>query len=174
MTFSYSNALRSVMDALEKGIPGVEMDVAALPGVPGGIGGRLCSLVVSSGSSTLRPEREQEAAWKFIKWLMEPEQQAEWFASTGYLPISHSAIDQPAAKDVVARYPQFQVPLDLYLNSPTTPAALNALHWAHLAGRAKPSTRGQRQCSPALRTPTRPSRTPPRRPTRSSKSTTRE
>ena len=58
---------------------------------------------------------------------MEPEQQAEWFAGTGYLPVRHSAIDLPAAKEVVAKYPQFQVPLDLYLESPTTPAALGAV-----------------------------------------------
>jgi sn-glycerol 3-phosphate transport system substrate-binding protein len=127
MTFSYSNALRSVIDALEKGIPGVEIGVAALPGLPGGMGGAPLLFGRVLWILNLRPEREQEAAWKFIKWLMEPEQQAEWFAGTGYLPISHSAVDLPAAKDVVARYPQFQVPLDLYLNSPTTPAALNAL-----------------------------------------------
>jgi sn-glycerol 3-phosphate transport system substrate-binding protein len=59
---------------------------------------------------------------------MEPEQQAEWFAGTGYLPVSHSAIDQPAAKDVIAQYPLFQVPLDLYVSSEvTTPAALGAV-----------------------------------------------
>jgi len=58
---------------------------------------------------------------------MEPEQQAEWFAGSGYLPVSRSAVDQPAAQDIVAKYPLYQVPLDLYRNSPTTPAALNAL-----------------------------------------------
>ena len=126
MTFSYSSALRSVVDVLEKGAAGVEIGVGALPGVPGGTGtpllfGRVLWIL------NLRPEREQEAAWKFIKWLMEPEQQAEWFAGSGYLPVSHSAIDLPAAKDVIAKYPLFQVPLDLYLKSPTTPAALGAL-----------------------------------------------
>ena len=126
MTFSYSNALRSVVDALEKGVQGVEMGVAAVPGVPGGtraplLFGRVLWIL------NVRPEREQEAAWKFIKWLMEPEQQAEWFAGSGYLPVNHSAVDLPAAEGVIAEYPQFQVPLDLYLNSPTTPAALNAL-----------------------------------------------
>ena len=126
MTFSYSSALRSVVDALEKGAAGVEIGVSGLPGVPGGTGaplpgGRVLWIL------NLRPEREQEAAWKFIKWLMEPEQQAEWFAGSGYLPVSHKAVDLPAAKDVIAKYPQFQVPLDLYLNSPTTPAALGAL-----------------------------------------------
>jgi sn-glycerol 3-phosphate transport system substrate-binding protein len=114
------------MDVLEKGVEGVEIGVAAVPGVPGSTGAPLLGHRVL-WTINLRPEEEQEAAWKFIKWLMEPEQQAEWFAGSGYLPVRHSAIDQPAAKDVVAKYPQFQVPLDLYLESPTTPAALGAV-----------------------------------------------
>jgi sn-glycerol 3-phosphate transport system substrate-binding protein len=125
MTISYSSALRSVIDALGKGIEGVEIGVAALPGVPGGRG---VPYLADGGLwiFNLRPEREQEAAWKFVKWLMEPEQQAEWFAGTGYLPVSRAAVDLPAARDVIAKYPQFQVPLDLYLNSPT-PSARVAL-----------------------------------------------
>jgi sn-glycerol 3-phosphate transport system substrate-binding protein len=127
MAFSLSSALRSVMDALGSGVPGIDIGIAALPGVPGGTGEPLRF----GGFLWIfkqRPEREQEAAWKFIKWLMEPEQQAEWFAGTGYLPVSHSSIDQPVAKDVIAKYPLFQVPLDLYLNSTTTtPAALGAV-----------------------------------------------
>ena len=126
MTFSYSSALRSVIDVLEKGVEGVEIGVGALPGVPGGTG---YPLLINRGLwiINLRPVEEQEAAWKFVKWLMEPEQQAEWFAGSGYLPTSHAALDLPAARDVTAKYPQFQVPVELYLNSPTTPAALGAL-----------------------------------------------
>jgi sn-glycerol 3-phosphate transport system substrate-binding protein len=126
MTFSFSAALRSVIDALEKGVEGLEIGVAGLPGVPGGTGH---PLLIERGLSilNLRPEEEQEAAWKFVKWLTEPEQQAEWFAGSGYLPVSRAAVDLPAARDVVAKYPLFQVALDLYLNSPTTPAALGAL-----------------------------------------------
>jgi sn-glycerol 3-phosphate transport system substrate-binding protein len=126
MTFSFSAALRSVIDALEKGVEGLEIGVAGLPGVPGGTGH---PLLIERGLSilNLRPEEEQEAAWKFVKWLAEPEQQAEWFAGSGYLPVSRAAVDLPAARDVVAKYPLFQVALDLYLSSPTTPAALGAL-----------------------------------------------
>jgi sn-glycerol 3-phosphate transport system substrate-binding protein len=126
MTFSFSNALRSVIDALEQGVEGLEIGVTGLPGVPGGTGH---PLPIERGLAilNLRPEEEQEAAWKFIKWLLEPEQQAEWFAGTGYLPVSRAAADLPAARDVVAQYPLFQVALDLYMNSPTTPAALGAL-----------------------------------------------
>ena len=126
MTFSYSSALRSVIDVLEGGVEGVEIGVAALPGVPGGTGS---PLAFNRGlwMLNLRPESEQKAAWKFIKWLMEPEQQAEWFAGSGYLPVNHKAVDLPAARDAIAKYPQFQVPLDLYLSAPTTPAALGGL-----------------------------------------------
>jgi sn-glycerol 3-phosphate transport system substrate-binding protein len=122
MTFSYSSALRSVVDALAAGVQGVEIGVGALPGVPGGTG---TPYLINRGLwiLNLRPEREQEAAWKFVKWLMEPEQQAEWFAGSGYLPVSRAAVDLPASKEVIAKYPQFQVPLDLYLNNLTTSAA---------------------------------------------------
>jgi sn-glycerol 3-phosphate transport system substrate-binding protein len=124
MTFSYSGALRSVIDALEAGegaAQNVQIGVSRLPGVPGGTG--------QTGFSSfglwilnVRPQEEQEAAWKFIKWLMEPEQQAEWFAGSGYLPVSRSAVDLPAAQDLLASYPLFQVAFDLYLNAPANPA----------------------------------------------------
>jgi sn-glycerol 3-phosphate transport system substrate-binding protein len=126
MTFSYSSALRSVLDALEKGSASLEIGVAAVPGAPGGTG-----VVLPSGRALMilksRPEEEQEAAWKYIKWLMEPEQQAEWFAGSGYLPVSHASVDLPAAKDIIAKYPLFQVPLDLYLEAEATPTGLGAL-----------------------------------------------
>jgi len=121
MTFGYASSVPSVMNVVEAGLKGVEVGVGALPGVPGGTG---VPYLVNRAFWIInkRPEQEQEAAWKFIKWLVEPEQQAEWFAG-GYLPASRAAFDLPAAKEVVAKYPQFQVPLDLYLNRPATSAA---------------------------------------------------
>ena len=121
MTFSSTGALRSVIDVLEQGVQGVEIGISRLPGVPGGTGG---TYMTSYGLWILnvRPKEEQEAAWKFIKWLMEPEQQAEWFAGSGYLPVSRSSVDLPAAQDVVAHYPLFQVAFDLYLDAPANPA----------------------------------------------------
>jgi len=125
MTFSYSDALRAVVDALAKGVQGVEVGISRLPGVPGGTGQ---TGLTSYGLwiINVRPKEEQEAAWKFIKWLMEPEQQAEWFAGSGYLPVSRSSIDLLAAQDAVASYPFFREALDLYLNAPATPANLTA------------------------------------------------
>jgi sn-glycerol 3-phosphate transport system substrate-binding protein len=56
-----------------------------------------------------RPEAEQEAAWKFIKFLVEPAQQADWYAGTGYFPIRHLAYEEPAARDVEASHPYFRI-----------------------------------------------------------------
>ena len=128
MVLSTSAALRSVMDALEKGIEGVELAVAPAPGIPGRVpegcpGVHSRSLWIMSG----RPQKERDAAWTFIKWLMEPEQQAEWFAGSGYLPVSNSAYDLPAAKNIIAKYPQFQLPADLFAKTATTTAALGPL-----------------------------------------------
>jgi sn-glycerol 3-phosphate transport system substrate-binding protein len=128
MTLSGSSALRSVMDVLEEGLEGVDVGVAPVPGIPGkvpegspGVYGR--SLWIMSA----RPEAEREAGWKFIRWLVEPEQQAEWFAGSGYLPVRNSAYDYPAAKDIIARYPDFQLPADLFAKTATTAAALGPL-----------------------------------------------
>jgi sn-glycerol 3-phosphate transport system substrate-binding protein len=116
------------MDVLEKGVEGLDLGVAPVPGIPGRVpegssGVYSRSLWIMSA----RPEKERDAAWKFIKWLMEPEQQAEWFAGSGSIPVRNSAYGLPAAKDIIARYPHFQVPVDLFAKTPTTPAALGAL-----------------------------------------------
>jgi sn-glycerol 3-phosphate transport system substrate-binding protein len=128
MTRASSSGLRSVVDVLEGGLAQteVELGIAALPGVPGGTG------YTATYSRALwfakdRPEKEQEAGWKFVKWLMEPEQQAEWFAGSGYLPTRNSSYDLPAAQDIMAKYPGFRVARDIFLASPVTPATLGPL-----------------------------------------------
>ena len=128
MVFSSSAALRSVMDVLAKGIEGIDLGVAPVPGIPGKVpegspGVYSRSLWIMSG----RPQEEQDAAWRFIRWFSEPEQQAEWFAGSGYLPVRNSAYDLPAAKEIIARYPPFQIPADLFPKTATTTAALGPL-----------------------------------------------
>jgi len=128
MCFGSSAALRSVVDVLEGGLQGrkVELAVANQPGVAGGTGlpgiyGRSLWILKS------RPQEEQEAAWKFIKWLMEAEQQAEWYAGSGYLPVNIKAFDMPAAKEIEVKYPQFKTVAQLYLAAPSDPAHLGPL-----------------------------------------------
>jgi sn-glycerol 3-phosphate transport system substrate-binding protein len=128
MTWSSSAALRSVVDVLEGGLTqtAVDLGIAGAPGVPGGT---RYTATYSRGLwvSKDRPQAEQEAAWKFIKWLMEPEQQAEWFAGSGYLPVRNSSYDLPAAQQIMAKYPGFRVARDIFLASPVTPATLGPL-----------------------------------------------
>ena len=130
MTFGTSAALRSIVDVLEA--PGsiqladVELGTAPLPGFADATGGNLV------GGAALwilnqRPEEEQEAAWKYVKYLVEPEQQAEWYSGTGYFPMRVSAYDLPAAKEVEAKYPHFRVAVDQFLKAPSNRATQGAL-----------------------------------------------
>ena len=126
MTFGYAGALRSVVSALEKGMQGVEIGVGPMPGFADGTGS---TLLLAHGLWIMnqRPKAEQEAAWKFIKWLVQPEQQAEWFAGSGQLPVSKSSADLPTAREAVAQYPLFDTALGLYLGVPANPASLGVV-----------------------------------------------
>ena len=128
MSRASSSGLRSVVDVLEGGLAQteVELGVAGLPGAPGGTG---YSAIYSRALwlAKDRPQAEQEAGWKFVKWLMEPEQQAEWFAGSGYLPVRNSSYDLPAAQEIMAKYPGFRTAADIFLASPVTPATLGPL-----------------------------------------------
>ena len=110
MTIATSASLRSVLNVIEGGggPAGVEMAVAPLPAPRSADGG----MIVGGASLWIvksRPEAEQEAAWKFVKFLVEPAQQAEWYAGTGYFPIRHLAYEEPAALEVETRYPYFRI-----------------------------------------------------------------
>jgi sn-glycerol 3-phosphate transport system substrate-binding protein len=123
MTVGSSQALRSLLDVLEAGVQGVEMGVGPFPGVAGGTGE---PGIFSRALWILnkRPEAEQQAAWKLTRWLAEPEQQAELFAGSGYLPVRVSAYDLEPSRQVLAKYPYYQVPVDLFVGTPSTPAKL--------------------------------------------------
>jgi len=123
MAVSISSVLRSAISVVEAGLEGVEPGVGSFPGVAGGSGkpgifGRGL-WIMSDRSGT-----EQQAAWKLARWLAEPEQQAELFAGTGYLPVRLSAYDLEASRQVLERYPLYQVPVDLFVGVPSTPEKL--------------------------------------------------
>lgn len=130
MTIATSAALRSAYDILEA--PGsvqlteMELGTAPLPGFADGNGGPL----VGGGALWIlnqRPQEEQDAAWKYIKYLVEPEQQAEWYSGSGYFPMRISAYDLPAAKEVEAKYPAFRTAVDPFLSTQSTRATQGAL-----------------------------------------------
>lgn len=51
----------------------------------------------SSFALTRSSREDQLAAWVFLRWMMQPEQQAFWAAQTGYLPARASALDSLSA-----------------------------------------------------------------------------
>jgi sn-glycerol 3-phosphate transport system substrate-binding protein len=109
MTIGSSAALRSIFDVIEAGGgKGVELGVGPMPAPPSSDGG-----VTVAGASLwivkARPQAEQEAAWKFIRYLVEADQQATWYAGSGYFPIRSDAFDKPAAKEAEAKYPYLRV-----------------------------------------------------------------
>jgi sn-glycerol 3-phosphate transport system substrate-binding protein len=130
MTIGTSAALRTAFDVLEA--PGsiqltdIELGTAPLPGFADGAGGSL----VGGGALWIlnqRSEKEQEAAWKYVKFLVEPEQQAEWYSGSGYFPMRISAYELPAAKEVEAKYPAFRTAVDPFLATASTRATQGAL-----------------------------------------------
>ena len=126
MAVASSAALQSVLNVLESGVQGVELGVGSFPAVPGGTGkpgiAGPCLWIMNE-----RPKAEQQAAWKVIRWLSEPEQQAEFFAASGYLPVRLSAYDLGPSRQLLAKYPMYQVLVDLFVGTPSTPARLGPI-----------------------------------------------
>lgn len=70
-----------------------QWDVADIPG-PGGSWGGAFYTIPSQAS----PE-EQKAAWDFLEWLMQPEQQLAIFQATGTLPSQPALYEDKSVKD---------------------------------------------------------------------------
>ncbi|UJP09591.1 ABC transporter substrate-binding protein [Microbacterium sp. KUDC0406] len=51
------------------------------------------------------PDETQQAAYEFVKFLVSPEIQARWAASTGYFPVVQTAYDEQILIDAMAKSP---------------------------------------------------------------------
>ncbi len=72
---------------------------------------------VSTGGGTLwiidsGDQAKMDASYDFIKFCVNPENQAYWSSMTGYFPININAKDTETMQNTLAKYPQFQVALD--------------------------------------------------------------
>lgn len=112
MTIGTSAALGSVYDVLA-GDPNlaaqVDVRVAPMPGPDDGgvvVGGGALWLVEAAS------DVERAAAWDYLAWLNEPQQQATWHAGTGYIPIRRSAAELPEVQQLWADRPGFKVAFD--------------------------------------------------------------
>jgi sn-glycerol 3-phosphate transport system substrate-binding protein len=58
------------------------------------------------------PRSQQEAAFKFIRWITTPERAAQWCVDTGYVAVRPDAFETPALKKYVADFPLAAVARD--------------------------------------------------------------
>jgi sn-glycerol 3-phosphate transport system substrate-binding protein len=108
MTIDTSATLGTIKQVLESGEGGgVQLGVAPMPG-PVGKGGVLVGGATLYISNKSAPEK-QAAAWEFAKFLTTAENQAQWSADTGYIPVRKSSADVAVLKDHWAKNPQFKV-----------------------------------------------------------------
>jgi sn-glycerol 3-phosphate transport system substrate-binding protein len=111
MTIDTSAALGTIQQVLAGGeYPNVELGVAPMPG-PKGKGGVLVGGAANYISRKSSPEK-QAAAWRFAKFLNEPESQADWSVGTGYIPITTAAANLPQVQQLWSANPAFKVSYD--------------------------------------------------------------
>lgn len=110
MTLDSTGGLTPIVDAVGNKF---KVGVGYLPkpdNVPQDKGG-----VIIGGASlwitNSHPDKE-EAAWEFVSWLSQPEQQALWHAKTGYFATRTDAYDQPIAQQFHQKYPQLEVAIN--------------------------------------------------------------
>ncbi|MCP4526371.1 MAG: extracellular solute-binding protein [Aestuariibacter sp.] len=112
--FAFANGQVGFFFGSSSGIPYYRADmesgvnhtwgVTRVPAVPGhevvdSYGGGLGILHESEGADL--------AAWRFIRWLVEPEQTARWAARVGYFPVRISAVTHPSMTQKLAEDPQY-------------------------------------------------------------------
>jgi len=135
MTIDSSAALGTIEQVLSSGEGGgVEVGVGPMPG-PSGNGGVLVGgaalYLVRKGSSPA----QQAASFEFAKWLNSPAVQADWSASTGYVPTRRSAVDEPVLAEKWQRSPNFRVAYDQLVSGPDNLATAGPVIGAYQAVR---------------------------------------
>src|SRR5260370_2944974 len=56
------------------------------------------------------PANEKKAAWDFLRWMARPRQTIEWSTSTGYMPVTRSAVNQLRDSAYYANHPNAELP----------------------------------------------------------------
>ncbi|MFC4098406.1 extracellular solute-binding protein [Paenibacillus xanthanilyticus] len=140
---------------------------ASLRGIVDGVGGKFevgAAFVPQSGDEkegvgaldgaslwvmNHKPEAEQQAAWAFIKYLVEPKTQAEWYIQTGCFPITAKAYDKPSVQAMMAKYPQLQTAIDQLRQRNSNAAAKGAIAsaWAPSEAPRRAETAGEEAIS---------------------------
>ena len=134
MTVDSSGALGTISQVLASGeAGGVKVGVGPMPG-PQGKGGVLvggAALYISRKSSAV----QQSAAWDLAKFLTTSQNQAQFAAETGYVPIRKSSADTQVMKDLWAREPGYKVAYDQLVDAVNNIASAGPVIGAYQAVR---------------------------------------
>ncbi len=121
MAIDTSAVLGTITAVLSAGNdPNIDIGVAPMPG-PSHKGGVLVSGGALYMVNKSAPEK-QAAAWKFLKFLDEPENMTTWAIGTGYIPIRKASADSPEMQQYWAQNPTYKVAYDQLLTGPVNPA----------------------------------------------------
>ena len=66
--------------------------------------------------------RQQLAAWLFLKWFVQPENDAQWALATGALPLHQSSTESAEVQPYLEQYPQYAAACELLGFAATEPA----------------------------------------------------
>jgi ABC-type glycerol-3-phosphate transport system substrate-binding protein len=83
----------------------IDWAVAPLPQGPA----KKATIVGGEYLAIFKQSKHPDAAWEFIKWMIQPETQAMWSMKSGYLPIRHEALNVPEFKAYLDKNPNFKV-----------------------------------------------------------------
>jgi sn-glycerol 3-phosphate transport system substrate-binding protein len=119
-TAGVKNILTGSKDKFELGTAPLPKPANAKPG----------GSFVSGGSLYImnnKPKAEQEAAWKFIKFMMKPDQQAYLSVNTGYFPVTTSSYALPEMVENLKTFPQFKTAIDQLASGAANNAASGSI-----------------------------------------------
>lgn len=105
MTFDSTGSLGNLLG----GDTDFEVGVAPLPCA------KVCAAPIGGatlGIMSANDDTEKEAAWEFLAFINQPEQNATVFAMTGYLPVLKSTPDMPEAAEKLKSEPAYSVAID--------------------------------------------------------------
>ncbi len=92
----------------------LDFNVVAAMEQPGweGIGqGKPVANAIQAGIVAKASPEQQQAAFKWLTYFMQPENTADWSMKTGYIAVRQSALEDPAFKAFSEKNPQISVPL---------------------------------------------------------------
>lgn len=99
-----------------------------------------------------KQSKNPDAAWKFLKWMIQPEVQAFWAMKSGYLPIRNAAIQVPEFQEYLEENPNFKAFVDqLEYAQAQRPIDYGALEVSrHIAEAIEKATLGKMNSKKAL------------------------